>query len=311
MAEQFIGIDVAKGRVAVASRPTGEAWEITTDEDGLVSLVQRLQAISPTLIVVEATGGLEVGVVSALAVARLPVAVVNPRQVRHFAQAVGQLAKTDRLDAYVLAHFAEAVRPTPRPMVEAETQALAALVARRRQVIAMLTAEHNRCERAAGSVRGHIEAHIAWLEQERHNLDRELRQWLEQSPLWRAQDELLRSVPGVGPVVSLTLLADLPELGHLDRKAIALLVGVAPLACESGTLRGKRLVWGGRAQVREALSMATLVAVRHNPVLQAFYDRLLAAGKPKKVALVACMHKLLLRLNAMLRDHRPWQPVAT
>ncbi len=264
-------------------------------------------AAAPTLVVLEATGGLEGPVVAALTAAGLAVAVVNPRQVRDFAKAVGHLAKTDALDAQVLAHFAEAIRPTPRPLPEPERQALAALLTRRRQVLGMLVAEQQRLGTTALALRPRIEAHIAWLRQERDDLDRALQLQVRQSPAWRADDDLLQSVPGIGPVVATTLIADLPELGQLDRKQIAALVGVAPFNCESGILRGRRIIWGGRAQVRAALWMGTLVAVQHNAVIRAFYARLLAAGKPKKVALTACMHKLLIILNALLRHRTPWR----
>lgn len=304
---EFIGIDVAKAFLDVASRPSGAAERVPNDEAGIAQLVARLAAAAPTLVVLEATGGRELPVTAALAAAGLAVAVVNPRQVRDFAKAVGQLAKTDALDARVLAHFAEVIRPAPRPLPAAELQALAALLSRRRQVIAMLVAEQQRLGSAALTLRARIEAHIAWLRQERDDLDAELRDHVRRSPVWRDDDDLLRSVPGVGPVLSTTLIADLPELGHLNHKQIAALVGVAPLNCESGTLRGRRITWGGRAQVPAALWMGTLVAVQHNPVIRAFYARLLAAHKPKKVALTACLHKLLTTLNAILRHRTRWQ----
>ncbi len=303
----FVGIDVAKAHLDVALRPTGTHERLTNDEDGIAHLVTRLAAARPTLIVLEATGGLEVPVTAALVAAGLAVAVVNPRQVRDFAKAIGQLAKTDALDAHVLARFAEVVRPTPRPLPDADAQALAALLTRRRQVLAMLVAEQQRLPTTLPPLRPRVEAHIAWLRHERDNLDRALHQRIRQSPAWREDDDLLRSVPGVGPVLATTLIAELPELGHLDRKQIATLVGVAPLNCESGILRGRRIIWGGRAQVRAALWMGTLVAIRHNPVIRQFYGRLLAAGKPKKVALTACMHKLLTILNALLRHRTRWQ----
>jgi transposase len=235
------------------------------------------------------------------------VAVVPPRQVRDFAKAVGQLAKTDALDAALLARFAEAVRPPPRPLPAAAQQELAALLARRRQVVAMLTAERQRLGPARPAVRERLRAHVRWLERELADLDDDLGRTLRASPVWRAKEDLLRSVPGVGRVVALTLLAELPELGTLDRKRIAALVGVAPVACDSGALRGKRLVWGGRGRVRAALYMAALTATRHNPALRAFYARLLRAGKAKKVALTACMHKLLLILNAIVHAGAPWR----
>jgi transposase len=304
----WIGIDVAKAQLDVAVRPGDEAWSASNDEAGIAGVVERLRALGPELVVLEATGGLELAVVGALAAAGLAVAVVNPRQVRDFAKATGQLAKTDRLDARVLAHFGEAVKPEPRRVPEEQAQALSAQLARRRQVVEMLTAEKNRRGRAAGRVRERITAHIEWLQQELQDLEQDLGRALRASAIWREQDELLRSVPGVGPVLAVTLLADLPELGTLDRKQIAALVGVAPLNRDSGTLRGKRSVWGGRARVRAVLYMGALVATRRNPVIRAFYARLLAAGKPKKLALTACMHKLLLILNAVLKQRQAWRP---
>jgi transposase len=304
----FVGIDVSKTALDVAVRPSGEAWRCANEEAGIAELVTRLRPLRPQLIVLEATGGLERLVVAALALAPLPVAVVNPRQARDFAKATGRLAKTDALDAAALAHFAEAIHPTPRPLPDAQSQALAALVERRQQVVGMLTAEKNRWQQALPAVRAKVAAHIQWLEQALKELDRELDQTLRASPLWREQDQLLRSVPGVGPAVSLILLAHLPELGQGSVKRIATLVGLAPLNRDSGAWRGTRAIWGGRRQVRAALYMAALVGVRHNPVLRAFYERLLERGKPKKVALTACMHKLLTILHAVLRDRTPWQP---
>jgi transposase len=302
----YVGIDVAKARLDIAVRPSGEQWVSTTDGTSLEELVGRFQALQPELIVLEATGGREGPTVAALAAAGLPVAVVNPRQVRDFARAVGQLAKTDVLDAQVLAHFAQVIHPTPRPLPDAQTQELAALLARRRQLIQMQTAERQRLDTALPRVRTQIARHLAWLEAELTDLDQTLHDQVQASPVWREQENLLRSVPGIGPTTALTLLAELPELGRLNRKAIAALVGVAPLSCESGTWRGRRLVWGGRARVRTALYMATLVASRHNPIIAAFYQRLCAVGKPKKVALTACMHKLLTILNALVRQGVPW-----
>lgn len=258
----------------------------------------------------EASGGWEVLAASSLAEAGLPVAVVNPRQVRDFARAIGQLAKTDALDAQVLVRFAEIVHPMPRPLPDAEQQALAALLGRRRQVLSKLVAERQRMGTSRTPVRRRVQAHIRWLEQELADLDDELGCTIRQSALWREREAWLRSVPGIGPTAALTLLADLPELGTLDRKRIATLVGLAPLNCDSGTLRGKRVVWGGRARVRSALYMAALVATRYNPVIRGFYARLLAAGKPKLVALTACMHKLLLILNALVRHHTLWHSAA-
>lgn len=308
-AAQFVGIDVSKAQLDVAVRPSGETWTVAHDEAGLSALVARLRGLAPTLIVLEATGGLEVVLAGALATAALPVAVVNPRQVRDFARSTGTLAKTDRLDAQSLAHFAEALRPQPRPLPDAQAQELSALLQRRRQLVEMLTAEKNRLPLAARRVRPQLQAHITWLQQQITQFDDDLRALVRSSPLWRAKDDLLRSAPGVGPVLATTLVAALPELGTLTRQQIAALVGVAPLNRDSGTLRGRRTVWGGRAQVRTVLYMSTLVAVRHNPVLAAFYQRLRAAGKAPKVALTACMRKLLTILNAMLKHHTRWAPV--
>jgi transposase len=306
----FVGMDVSKTALDVALRPSGVVWRSANDAVGIQEVVAQLQAVGPRLVVLEATGGLERAVVAALALAGVPVAVVNPRQVHAFAKATGQLAKTDALDAGVLAHFAQAIEPPARALPDAQHQQLAALVERRRQLVSMLTAERNRQHAAALEVvRAHVRAHITWLEQALIDLDRELDDLLHASALWREQDQLLRTVPGVGPVVARTLLAELPELGHGAAKGIAMLVGVAPLNRDSGTWRGRRATWGGRRHVRAALYMATLVAVRHTPVMRPFYERLVAAGKPKKVALTACMHKLLLLLHVLLRDHVAWQPV--
>jgi transposase len=313
---RFVGIDVGKAQLDVAVRPaegTREAvapQQYPNDEAGIAALVGRLDALrpAPQLVVLEATGGLERAVVAALALAGLPVAVVNPRQVRDFAKATGQLAKTDALDAGVLAHFAQALQPPPTPLPDAQQQEVAALVERRRQLVGMLTAEKNRAHQAPPAVRPLIQAHIAWLEQALSDLHGTLDQLLHASPLWCERAQLLQSVKGVGPKTAYTLLADLPELGTLAPKQLAALVGLAPHNRDSGAWRGSRHIWGGRAAVRSALYMATLAAVRSNPVLRAFYARLRAGGKPKKVAHVACMHKLLTILNALLRHRTPWQP---
>lgn len=303
-----VGIDVAKERLDVAVRPGDERWSVSQGEQGLSELVARLQALGPSLIVLEASGGWEAPVVATLAVAGLPVVVVNPRQVRDFARATGRLAKTDALDAAVLAHFGEAVRPPVRPLPEAEERVLAACLARRRQVVEMITAEKHRLSSALPVVRPSLEAHLAWLEEELRRLEEELDQRVRQSPLWQEKVELLRSVPGVGKIVAYTLAIDLPELGRLGPKEIAALVGVAPFNRDSGRRRGRRCVWGGRSKVRTALYMATLAATRCNPVIRAFYQRLLGAGKARKVALTACMRKLLIIMNAIVRDGRPWNP---
>jgi len=304
----YVGVDVSKTQLDIAVRPTGQRWTAANTEAGIADAVARLQSLAPALIVLEATGGIQVPVAAALGTAGLAVAVVNPRQIREFARATGKLAKTDRLDAQALAHFAEAVRPEPRPLPNAQTQTLQALLARRRQVVTMLTAEQNRLCSALPPIRQRLEAHIAWLKKELATLDHDLGQMMRQTPLWRENEDLLKTVPGVGPVVTFTLVAELPELGRLDRRQIAALVGVAPLNRDSGALRGRRKVWGGRATVRTALYMATLVATRFNPVIKLFYQRLCTSGKAKKLALTACMRKLLTILNAMLKHRTPWQP---
>jgi transposase len=306
LSQMFVGIDVSKAQLDIALRPTGERWAVPNDETGIAALVGRLQAVQPTLMVLEATGGYHRAVVAALAAAALPLVVVNPRQVRDFAKATGQLAKTDALDARAVAHFAEAVRPALRPLPDAQTEELRALLARRRQLIAMRTAEQNRLENASPRLRADIVAHIAWLDQHVATLDDDLDTTLRASAVWRERETLYRSVPGIGPVCARTLVLDLPELGTLSRQCIAALVGVAPLNRDSGTLRGTRTTWGGRAHVRATLYMSTLVAVRYNPVLKAFYQRLCTAGKAKKVALTACMRKLLTILNAMVKHQKPW-----
>jgi transposase len=307
LSQMFVGIDVAKAQLDIALRPTGERWAVPNDATGIAALVGRLQAVQPTLMVLEATGGYHRAVVAALAAAALPLIVVNPRQVRDFAKATGQLAKTDALDARAVAHFAEAVRPALRPLPDAQTAELRALLARRRQLIAMRTAEQNRLENASPRLRADIVVHIAWLEQHVATLDDDLDTTRRASPVWRERETLYRSVPGIGPVCARTLVLDLPELGALSRQRIAALVGVAPFNRDSGTLRGTRTTWGGRAHVRATLYMSTLVAVRYNPVLKAFYQRLCTAGKAKKVALTACMRKLLTILNAMVKHQKPWQ----
>lgn len=304
-ASVFAGIDVSKAQLDMALRPEGR-FTVTNDEAGSATVVERLQGTPPIVVVVEATGKLEVPLASALAAAQVPVAVVNPRQVRDVAKASGLLAKTDLLDAQILARFAEVMRPEPRPLADEQTQALAAILARRRQLIEMLTAEKNRLSAGSNPVRKSLRAHIAWLERELAHTDTNLAHAIRESPVWREKDDLLRSAPGVGPVLATTLLAELPERGALDRKQIAALVGVAPLNRDSGTLRGKRTIWGGRAQVRAVLSMAAVVAARCNPVIRAFFQRVLAAGKAKKVALTAWMRKLLTILNAMMKHRTPW-----
>ena len=304
----FIGIDVAKAQLEFACRPSGETGGVPNEERGIAELVVCCRALAPTLIVCEATGGYEAMLVAALATAGLPVVIANPRQVRDFAKATGQLAKTDAIDAQILALFAERVRPELRVLPGPAIEALDALLTRRRQLVEMLTAERNRLLVARPTVRRDLQQHIRFLERRLREADDDLHTAVKESPLWRVKDDLLQSVPGVGRVVSLTLLAELPELGRLSHKEIAALVGVAPLNRDSGTLRGKRLVYGGRAPVRAALYMAALVASKCNPAIRAFYQRLRTAGKPAKVALTACMRKLLTILNAIARDGVPWQP---
>lgn len=304
----YLGLDVAKASVTLASEPAGLSGEFAADTAGLTALVQAVQSQSVTLLVVEATGGYEAPVVAALVTAGLPVAVVNPRQVRDFAKALGRLAKTDRIDAQVLALFGARVQPAPRPLPDEATQELEALLTRRRQLLEMLLAERQRRPRARGRlVRRSLDTHIRWLERQVIDTDATLEAAIQASPVWRVQDQLLQSVPGVGPTLARTLLGLLPELGQLDRHHIAALVGVAPLARDSGTLRGRRTCWGGRPAVRTVLYMAALTAARWNPVLRDFYHRLRSTGKPAKVALTAVARKLLVLLNAILRDARPWR----
>ena len=305
----FVGIDVSKDHLEVAIRPLGRRETVPYTEAGLQALVRTLQDLAPDRVVLEASGGLQTWAASVLLAAGLPVAVVNPRAVRDFARAIGRWAKTDAIDAEVLAHFAEVVRPEVRPLPDPETQELQALLTRRRQLMDMRMAERNRLDRAAPLLRPSLQAHIAYLEAALQDLDRDLDQRIRQSPAWQEREDLLRSVPGVGLRTARTLIAYLPELGTLDAKRSAALVGVAPFNHDSGAHRGRRRIYGGRARVRHALYMAALVASRHNPVLRAFYHRLLQRGKPKKVALTACMRKLLSILNAIIRHRTPWSPV--
>jgi transposase len=308
MAPLYLGLDVAKATVELASEPAGLAGQFATDPAGLTTLVAQCQAQPVVLVVLEATGGYEAPVAAALAAAGLPLVIVNPRQVRDFARALGRLAKTDRVDAQVLALFGARVQPAPRALPDEATQALDAVLLRRRQLLEMLHAERVRLPRARGrEVRRNLRVHIRWLERSVIDTDATLEALIQASPLWRVQDQLLQSVPGVGPTLARTLLGLLPELGQLDRRQIAALVGLAPLARDSGTQRGRRHCWGGRPAIRTVLYMAALVAARWNPVLRPFYQRLRAAGKPAKVALIAVARKLLTILNAMVRDQRPWQ----
>jgi transposase len=305
----FVGIDVSKARLDVHIHPTGDTFAVANDPGGLADLTTRLVPRQPTLVVLEATGGYEHAAAATLAAAGLPVAVVNPRQTRDFAKATGRLAKTDTLDAQTLALFAERVRPTPRPLPDEATRAFEALLSRRRQLLEMRAAEQNRLgSTAAAVVRQSLQAHIDWLSRQLDKVDRELAAAVQASPLWRAKDELLQSIKGVGPTLSRTLLAALPELGTLTRQQVAALAGLAPLNRDSGTRRGLRCIGGGRAEVRSLLYMAALSAGRYNPALRSFSERLRRAGKAAKVRLVAVARKLLTIANAVLRDGRPWQP---
>lgn len=302
-----VGIDVAKDTLEVATSAM-ERWECSNDPKGQRALRDRLSGGEVQLIVVEATGGYELALVGRLAQAQLPVVVVNPRQVRQFARALGKLAKTDRIDAEVLVQFGRQAAPEIRPLPDEQTQLLEALLTRRQQLLEMIQAERNRLEHAVGPVRTDIRETIAFLVKRLKQTDRDLDDQLRHSPVWREREKLLKAVPGVGQQMLLSVCATLPELGRIPRKQLAALVGVAPYNCDSGTLRGHRHCWGGRAQTRRVLYMATLAATRCNPIIRPFYERLLAAGKPKKVALVACMHKLLLIMNAMVRDNTAWNP---
>jgi transposase len=307
-----VGLDVSKATVVIVVHPTGERWTSATTSVAVDALVARLVVLTPAIIVVEATGGYERALVAACAAAGLPIAVVNPRQVRAFAQALGYTAKTDGIDAAVLAEFGARVQPEVRAVPDAATQALAALVVRRRQLLEMIGMERCRLEQAAptGRITRDLRHHIRWLERRVDDVDDEIGTAIQASPVWRVQDDLLRSVPAVGPTTARTRLAELPELGRLTRRAIAALVGLAPFNCDSGQHRGQRHIWGGRASVRAALYMAALVGTRHNPVLSVFYRRLRAAGKPAKVALVATMRKLLTILNTMMKHQTRWNPEA-
>lgn len=307
-AETFIGIDIAKDHLDVAVHASAQHWQVENTAEGIATLIAQLRTLQPTLIVLEATGGFEFVLVAELTAAHLPARVTNPRRVRNFARATGQLAKTDKLDAQMLAHFAAALRPESRPLPTEQEEQLTALLTRRRQLVDMLTMEQNRLHTVRPVMRSDVAEHIAWLRERLAKLDREIDQFIHASPLWSDKEALLRSVPGVGPVTASTMVALLPELGTLNRQEIAALVGLAPVNKDSGKKRGVRRIWGGRAPVRRVLYMAALSARKHNPVIQTFYDRLVAQGKEKKVALTACMHKLLVILNAMLRTKQPWHP---
>ena len=304
--ERFVGIDVSKAMLEVAVRPSGEHWSVANEEAGVRELVKALEKAAPTLIVVEATGGMQALVVAELAAAGLPVAVVNPRQARDFAKATGRLAKTDSIDAEVLAAFGQAIRPEVRELKDEQTQLLTALMGRRRQIVDMLTAEKNRLASAPKSVRKEIRKHIEWLEARLKAMDGQISDTIKENPVWHEKDLILRSTPGVGPVLSVSLLAGVPELGQLSRQKLAALVGVAPLNRDSGAYRGTRKVWGGRAQVRVVLYMAAVSASRAHPVIREFYQRLVAAGKKPKVALTACMRRLVCILNSMIKNGTRW-----
>jgi transposase len=302
----YVGIDVSKKTLDTAIGQEADLWQAANDQKGIATIIDRLQEVSPTLIVVEATGGLEIRLLTALYEANLPFCRVHPGRVREFARSIGLLAKTDKLDARLLARFGEAVKPATTALPGEDEQHLSALLARRRQVIDMLTAEKNRLGTAPAVTQERISQHILWLQEERDNLDKDIDQFINQTPILEQKQELLQSVPGVGPVVSAILMADLPELGQLSRQKIAALVGVAPFNNDSGPRKGKRRVKGGREAIRSTLYMATLSSIQHNPVIQLFYKRLVNAGKQKKVAIVACMRKLLTILNAMIRDDKAW-----
>jgi transposase len=304
----IIGIDVAKDRLDVAVRPSGEVFVVERNAAGLERLVERLEPLAPSLVALEATGGFETIVAAALAAASLPVVVVNPAQVRAFAKAIGQRAKTDPIDAAVIAHFAQATKPEPRPLPDEATRLLADLVARRRQIVEMIGAERQREKRATTRLQKSIKRLVKALEKELASVDTDIDDAVRGSPAWRDKEDLLASVPGIGPIIARTLIAELPELGMLDRKKIAALAGLAPFTRQSGQWRGKSFIGGGRTSVRAALFMGAMTARRHNPILKSFFDRLVAAGKPRMVALIAVARKLLTILNAILRDQKPWQP---
>jgi transposase len=307
--ESFVGIDVSKNSLDLRIEPVGQSLQVAYDDTGVSEICQRLTEVSPTLIVMEATGGLETRLASELAAQGLPVAVINPRQARDFAKATGQLAKTDQVDAAVLAAFAQAIRPAVRPLKDADTRELGDLVTRRRQLVAMRVQETLRLGTAnSKALQKNLKSHITWLDKQIAKLDDELIQRLRNSDVWKAKEDLLRSIPGVGAVTSLTMLAKCPELGQLNRREIAKLTGIAPLANDSGKHRGKRFIWGGRADVRAVLYMATISAIRCNPAIKAFAERLKQTGKPAKVVIVACMRKLLTIMNAMIKSNTPWTP---
>lgn len=306
-AEIFVGIDVSKAQFDVARHDQQATWQADNTDTGIADLVKQLRALNPTLIVLEATGGFELRLVAALAAVKLPVVVTNPRRVRNFARSTGKLAKTDKLDAKMLAHFAAALRPEPRSLPSDQEEPLTALLTRRRQIVDRLTVEKNRLHTVRAAMRSDIEEHITWLSPKLDALDADIDQFIQGSALWQEKATLLQSVPGVGRITASTLLAMLPEVGTLNRQEIAALVGVAPMNKDSGRKHGKRRIFGGRATVRSVLYMAALSAKKHNPKIQKFYAHLLQQGKEKKVALTAGMRKLLVILNAMLHAKQPWR----
>jgi len=306
--EKFVGIDVSKSELEVHVRPTSDHMTFANTEDGIALLIDFLKPFSASLVVIEATGGIEMVVVNALAAKTFPVVVVNARQIRDFAKAIGKLAKTDLLDAQVIAHFAEAVRPPLRPLKDEQTQRLHALNMRRRQLVQMIKAEQNRLITAPKWTIKTIKSHIAWLKKDLAKIDKEISNFIKDSPIWREKDAILQSFKGIGSVTSSTLLAAVPELGNINSKQLSALVGVAPLNRDSGLFRGKRTVWGGRENVRSVLYMAAMTAIRFNPVIQQFYKRLRDAGKPHKVAITACMRKMLVILNSMMKNQTYWMP---
>ena len=308
--KQWVGIDVCQKNLDVYIRPSSQLFQVTNDKVGISKLVQALKKIKPELVVLEATGGMEIDAAIKLTEAELAVAIINPRQARDFAKATGQLAKTDAIDARVLAHFADAIRPEVRQISDESSRQLEDLVQRRRQISDMITAEKNRRRGKTNFVKANIDRHVEWLEQQIKEIESQIKSEIALNEDWKRKMDLLTSVPGVGEVVAVTLISSLPELGEISHKSISYLVGLAPLNRDSGKFRGKRRIWGGRAKIRCVLYMAALVAVRFNPVIKAFYERLLQKGKLKKVALTACMHKLLILLNAMMKNNQTWQPQA-
>ena len=306
MTKLYVGIDISKDSLDMAIHDSDKQWHFTNSEVGISKICTLLLKLEPALVVFEATGGYELPLCISLEERGIPVALMNPRQIRDFAKATGKLAKTDRLDARAIAHFAAAINPKPQSL--SENQEVKDIVTRRSQIVQMLVSEKNRLRSAHKSTKVRIQDHIEWLEKELDEIDCELRRQIKENPDWKEKDKILQSIPGVGPVLSITLLSGLPELGKLDRKKIAALTGVAPLNRDSGTMRGKRTIWGGRAKVRSMLYMGTLVAIRHNPVISEFYQRLCGYGKSKKTAITACMHKLLSIVNAMIRTRIVWRP---